>query len=114
MEEAARLCSRIGVIDHGKILAVGTLDELLARLPFEDEIAFTLPTPPPSFVADLLRLGTVATTDSIHRFRPHRGTKLSAFYAAAEAHAVPPRIFTHERPTLEAVFLHLTGRTLRE
>ena len=45
MEEAERLCSRIGIIDHGKILALGTLDELLTRLPFEDEI--TLPRRPP-------------------------------------------------------------------
>ena len=40
MEEATRLCSRIGIIDHGKILALGTIDELLARLPFEEEIRF--------------------------------------------------------------------------
>src|SRR5258707_15852843 len=40
MEEATRLCSRIGIIDHGKILALGTLDELLTQLPFEEEIVF--------------------------------------------------------------------------
>src|SRR5258708_2039637 len=40
MEEATRLCSRIGVIDHGKILTLGTLDELLTQLPFEEEIRF--------------------------------------------------------------------------
>ena len=40
MEEATRLCSRIGIIDHGKILAQGTIDELLAQLPFEEEIRF--------------------------------------------------------------------------
>jgi ABC-2 type transport system ATP-binding protein len=40
MEEATRLCSRIGIIDHGKILASGTIDELLAKLPFEEEIRY--------------------------------------------------------------------------
>ena len=40
MEEATRLCSRIGIIDHGKIPALGTLDELLTQLPFEEEIRF--------------------------------------------------------------------------
>ncbi|MES1168192.1 MAG: ABC transporter ATP-binding protein, partial [Oleiharenicola lentus] len=40
MEEATRLCSRIGIIDHGKIPALGTLDQLLLKLPFEEEIRF--------------------------------------------------------------------------
>jgi ABC-2 type transport system ATP-binding protein len=37
MEEATRLCSRIGIIDHGKLLALGTLDELLLQLPLTSE-----------------------------------------------------------------------------
>lgn len=114
MEEASRLCSRIGVIDHGKILALGTLDELLGQLPFEDEIAFAEASAPSGFVRDLGPLGALATADGTHRFRPAHTTKLSQFYAVAEQHAVTPRLFTHERPTLEAVFLHLTGRNLRE
>ncbi len=114
MEEATRLCSRIGVIDRGKILALGTLDELLAELPFEDEIAFRAAAAPPAFVAGLGTLGQVVSADGTNRFRPATGVKLSQFYATAEQHFVSPRLFTHERPTLEAVFLHLTGRTLRE
>ncbi len=38
MEEATRLCSRIGIIDHGQVLALGTLDELLVQLPFSEQI----------------------------------------------------------------------------
>ncbi len=114
MEEATRLCSRIGIIDHGKILALGTLDELLTELPFEDEIAFGATAAPAAFVAGLGALGKVVATDGTNRFRAATGVKLSQFYAAAEQHLVSPRLFTHERPTLEAVFLHLTGRKLRE
>jgi ABC-2 type transport system ATP-binding protein len=114
MEEATRLCSRIGVIDHGKILALGTLDALLAQLPFEDEIAFAASPAANTFAASLAPLGRVASTDAQHRFRPGTGVQFSQFYALAEQHAVSPRVFTHERPTLEAVFLHLTGRRLRE
>jgi ABC-2 type transport system ATP-binding protein len=114
MEEASRLCSRIGVIDHGKILALGTLDELLARLPFDDEIAFASTPASAPFANKLAPLGQVATADGTHRFRPAAGVKFSEFYRLAEQHDVPPRAFTHERPTLEAVFLYLTGRTLRE
>ena len=36
MEEATRLCSRIAIIDHGRLLALGTLDELLTHLPFSE------------------------------------------------------------------------------
>jgi ABC-2 type transport system ATP-binding protein len=114
MEEATRLCSRIGIIDHGKILALGTLDELLTRLPFEEEIHFPATAASHALAAQLGSHGEIATVDGRHRFRPRADFKLSTFYTLAETHALPPRLFTQERPTLEAVFLHLTGRKLRE
>ncbi|HEY0863347.1 MAG TPA: ABC transporter ATP-binding protein [Lacunisphaera sp.] len=114
MEEATRLCSRIGIIDHGKIHALGTLDELLARLPFSDEISFPATAATAQLAADLAAHGAVATDGGTHRFHPAPGFKTSAFYALAEAQQLSARMFVTERPTLEAVFLHLTGRTLRE
>jgi ABC-2 type transport system ATP-binding protein len=114
MEEATRLCSRIGIIDHGKILALGTIDELLARLPFEEEIRF--PSTPGTAVlsGELQAVGEVATVDGVHRFRPRPEYPMSSFYEITERHRLPPRLFTSQRPTLEALFLQLTGRTLRE
>ncbi|MEO5959175.1 MAG: ABC transporter ATP-binding protein [Opitutaceae bacterium] len=114
MEEATRLCSRIGVIDHGKIHALGTLDELLTRLPFEEEIAFAISPASAALAEKLSARGEMVATNGNHRFRPRGDFKLSIFYALAEQHGLPPRLFTQQRPTLEAVFLHLTGRTLRE
>ena len=114
MEEATRLCSRIGIIDHGKLHALGTLVELLARLPFEEEIRFPASDATAPLAAQLSARGELTTDDATHRFRPHPDFKLSTFFALAEAHALPGRLFTSQRPTLEAVFLHLTGRTLRE
>lgn len=114
MEEAARLCTRIGIIDHGKILALGTLDELLTRLAFEEEIQFAATTATAAFAAHLPAHGTVSRLNGTFRFRPHADAKLSAFYELAEAANLPSRLFTVERPTLEDVFLHLTGRKLRE
>lgn len=114
MEEATRLCSRIGIIDHGRILALGTIDELLAQLPFEEEIRFpALPETDP-LSGELAGNGEVATVDGVHRFRPRPGYPMSAFYALTERHALPPRLFASQRPTLEALFLQLTGRMLRE
>ena len=114
MEEATRLCSRIGIIDHGKIHALGTLDELLTKLPFTDEITFPATAATAAFAAQLAAHGGLATADGTHRFRAHEGFKMSSFHAFAESHALSPRLFASARPTLEALFLHLTGRTLRE
>jgi ABC-2 type transport system ATP-binding protein len=114
LEEATRLCSRIGIIDHGKILALGTLDELLARLPFEDEIAFPATAATTSFATALTPHGSLVSEPTTHRFGPRADFRLSQFYLLAETHGISPRAFAHERPTLEALFLHFTGRKLRE
>jgi ABC-2 type transport system ATP-binding protein len=114
MEEATRLCSRIGIIDHGKILALGTLEDLLAKLPFEDEIAFPALPATAALATALTGHGTLVSEDGTHRFGPRAEFRFSQFYALAEQHGVAPRAFAHERPTLEALFLHLTGRKLRE
>ena len=114
MEEATRLCSRIGIIDHGKLHALGTLDELLARLPFDEEIRFPASDATAALATQLATHGELTTADGAHRFRPRHDFKLSAFFALAEAHALPGRLFTSQRPTLEALFLHLTGRNLRD
>jgi ABC-2 type transport system ATP-binding protein len=114
MEEATRLCSRIGIIDHGKILALGTLEELLTKLPFEEEIRFPATTETLALTAQLSEEGELATIDGVHRFRPRPDHKLSRFFSLTESLGLPPRLFTSQRPTLEALFLHLTGRNLRE
>jgi ABC-2 type transport system ATP-binding protein len=114
MEEAARLCSRIAIIDHGRILALGTVDELLQRLPFEEEIRFPALATTDGFCRDLGGAGELATAEGQHRFRPAPGYPLSAFFLAAERRELPSRLFEIQRPTLEAVFLHLTGKALRQ
>jgi ABC-2 type transport system ATP-binding protein len=114
MEEAERLCSRISIIDHGRILALGTLDDLLTRLPFEDEITFAATPATAPLTAQLAAVGEITTVDGSHRFRPRSGYPLSAFFGLTESLGLPPRLFVSQRPTLEALFLHLTGRKLRD
>jgi len=114
MEEATRLCTRIGIIDHGKIPALGTLDELLLKLPFEEEIRFPVTAATDALAARLGAHGAIEKGDEHYRFRPQPGYKLSSFYLLTESLGLPARHFTSQRPTLEALFLHLTGRNLRE
>jgi len=114
MEEAARLCSRIAIIDEGKILALGSPEELLQKLPFEEEIRFPAIAATVGLCSELAGSGTLTTEDGIHRFRPRAGFRTSTFYLASERHALPPRLFESRRPTLEAVFLEFTGKGLRE
>jgi ABC-2 type transport system ATP-binding protein len=114
MEEAERLCSRIGIIDQGKILALGSLGELLTRLPFEDEVAFPAMPETATLAGQLSAHGTITAENGNHRFQPRNGYPLSAFFALTESLKLSPRLFVVHRPTLEAVFLNLTGRILRD
>ena len=67
-----------------------------------------------AFATALAAHGAVTREDDTQCFGSPPGFRLSEFYALAERHGVPARAFTHGRPTLEALFLHLTGRKLRE
>ena len=91
MEEAARLCDRVGIIDHGKLLAVDTVAALLG----------TYGGTPTLVLARSGREHRVQTTDPLGELN-----RLAAVEPVGE--------FRLERPTLEQVFLHLTGRQLRD
>jgi ABC-2 type transport system ATP-binding protein len=91
MEEAVRLCQRIAIVDAGKLLALGTVAELLQRF-----------GGPPTLV--------VATGGEEHRVQTV--DPLGELNRLAAAGAIDS--FQMERPTLEQVFLTLTGRSLRD
>ncbi len=114
MEEATRLCSRIGIIDHGRLLALGTLDELLTQLPFAEQVRLARNEETASHAPAFARLGELATRDDAYVLTPHRETRLSEIFLLAEKLGVANRHFQIARPSLENVFLHLTGKTLRD
>jgi len=114
MEEATRLCSRIGIIDHGKLLALGTLDELLLQLPFTEQIRITRSEAAATGLPVFSRFGDLVTTEEAYVLTPREGVRLSSFFAAVEELGMSSRAFSVTRPTLENVFLHLTGNTLRD
>jgi ABC-2 type transport system ATP-binding protein len=114
MEEATRLCSRIGIIDHGKLLALGTLDELLTDLPFSEQIRIARNDSTTPHAGALERFGKIDTTDDAYVLTPAPELRLSEFFAETERLGIASRFFNVMRPTLENVFLHLTGKTLRD
>ncbi len=113
MEEATRLCSRIGIIDHGQLLALGTLDELLEQLPSSEQIRISRTTTGAQLEA-LRRFGEIAATEDVFILTPRPAFRLSEFFAVVEELGMPYRSVNVTRPSLESVFLHVTGKTLRD
>jgi len=87
---------------------------LLTRLPFKEEITFPVSEETSALLAQLLPHGECNRDNGTYSFHPRSGFKLSAFYTIAEGMKLPPALFSYRRPTLEALFLHLTGHALRE
>ncbi|HEV8230463.1 MAG TPA: ABC transporter ATP-binding protein [Candidatus Limnocylindria bacterium] len=118
MEEAQRLCDRIGIIDQGKLIAEGTRRELVASVGDRDRVVIGV-----SGDRDALALaaGALAGVDS------SRATELGVELLCRDGRALLPRFVEAAvgagaqitsievvEPDLETVFLHLTGKALRE
>lgn len=114
MEEATRLCSRIAIIDHGRLLALGTLDELLTHLPFSELVRIARNDRTTAQMQALAEYGEITKAEDAYLFKLRDGLRFSEFFAAAEELGLPYRYFNIRRPTLEDLFLHLTGKNLRD
>jgi ABC-2 type transport system ATP-binding protein len=119
MEEVERLCDRIVIIDHGKVLADDSLTGLLARAPVANKLTLKYNLPP-----DTAALAEVRNVPGVTRVDLD-GTDLSV--AATDLGTAAPRVLeelaargfrcqelTSRRANLEDVFLALTGHTLRD
>ncbi len=118
MEEAQRLCRRTAIIDHGRILAMGTLSELIHRVETKRDMVIQgrgLTEATVQKMADGLgNIPWLLEDDAAHLSIAGDGrTILRAAELAAEAGIEPTSIRLVE-PNLEMVFLELTGRALRD
>jgi ABC-2 type transport system ATP-binding protein len=118
MEEAQELSDHVGIMDHGKLVAVGTQRELVKSVGELDRIQLRLIGPAESL------LETWKTLEGIHDVTSDDGI---VTVLAADSNRVLPRLFESaagsgvriasvdvQEPNLEAVFLRLTGRALRD
>jgi ABC-2 type transport system ATP-binding protein len=116
MEEAERLADRVQIIDQGRVVAAGTLGELLALLPAAQQLLLTLEGPPDP--APLLALPGVRALQALEDGRWRVGldslTSAAALLAELQRQGLALRHLSSGRASLEHVFLHLTGRQLRD
>jgi ABC-2 type transport system ATP-binding protein len=119
MEEADELCDRLAIVDHGRVIAIGTPGELkrsvpggfVVRLQF-DRVSETLPG----------RLGRIAGVTEVQRppdggvdlYADRGGTLIPDIVSAAGSEGATIRDIHISEPSLENLFLHHTGRSLRE
>ncbi len=114
MEEAERLCSRIAVIDFGHIISVGSLEELLKGLEYRQSISFVKNTQTEKNINSFNTFGTIIDEHDKFELHPEDGLILSEFFKKVEESGISYSSINIGRPTLEALFLHLTGRSLRD
>jgi ABC-2 type transport system ATP-binding protein len=113
MDEAENLCDRVAIVDRGKIVTSDTPRGLVARHTGEVSVIFTTDEP------DLAWLGQVPGVTGWTRKGPRvvvtgSGPVLALTAAALVAHGIVPADLRVEQPTLEDVFLKLTGHTVGE
>ena len=84
MEEAERLCSRIGIIDHGKIIALGTIDQLLEQLTYDETIAIVKNPSTEKNKTVFEKYGTLLEEDDHYELKPAEKFLLSDFFAGIE------------------------------
>jgi ABC-2 type transport system ATP-binding protein len=116
MEEAEVLCDRLAIMDHGKVLELGTVEELVSKHFKDRAVRFD---PDEGLEAGQLEslpgVTSVAIDDTETLvYTRDVGATIGALLSAAEARGIEPQNLAIRRASLEDVFLKLTGRALRD
>jgi ABC-2 type transport system ATP-binding protein len=115
MEEAERLCDRVAIIEHGRLIEVGAPDDLVRKHSPERTVVFTSDD---ANVAERMQgLGTVESAEGTGATYTIRGTGddfVTEVINIIAREGIRVRGFRTEIPTLEDVFLKLTGHAIRD
>ena len=116
MEEAEALCDRLAIMDHGRILDSGTVDELIGRRFSERGVHFARAgAPEEARLAALAGVSSVVyETDEIVLFTSNVPATIAALLELTRRVGTEPANLMVRRASLEDVFLELTGRALRD
>ena len=113
MDEAERLCDRLAVMDAGRLVALDTPQGLMATHTGEVTIRFSTSRRELSWLEGMPEVTRLARRDGLVEVSG-RGPVLVDIAAALAAHGLRPADLRVEQPTLEDVFLEITGRRLEE
>ena len=120
MEEAERLCDRVAIMDHGRVIAQGTTPQLIASVGAEHVVEFAVTEREKNEVdiAPLLAIPGVQShrvDAGLHQLSVvELHTAVPAIFAALDQQGLQLSEFRTHSATLEDVFVSLTGRTLRD
>jgi len=116
MEEADQLCDRLAIIDQGKLLALDTPSRLKAQAPGDTLVEVTFDVDAQSVVDDALALDGVSRAEArgslLRVFSRRGGEIIPALIGAGDARGLSVRDIHLSRPSLETLFISLTGRKL--
>lgn len=118
MEEVEEICTRVAIIDHGKVIAEGTKEQLVATITDVKEIRIELKKCIPSLADTLRRIPGVRSVELLEQtvrvFCDLEVDNLGLILKELISHDADIRSVEEQEPNLETVFLTLTGRTLRD
>jgi len=118
MDEADHLCDRVAIIDHGKLVALDSPRKLKASIPGKNVIEVSFALVPDDWTTTLQALPEVADVkaeERIFRIASHNGPRTTgALIDAARRAEVPIASLSVQSTTLDDVFVHYTGRQLRD
>jgi ABC-2 type transport system ATP-binding protein len=118
MDEADKLCNRIAIVDHGKLVALDSPMKLKASIPGNNVLEISFSAVPENWQQKLEsfpEVGGVQAHENIFRISSNNGPKttVDVFQAAADA-GIYVAALTVQSTTLDDVFVHYTGRQLRD
>ena len=119
MDEADRLCDRIAIVDHGKLVALDTPPALKASVPGSNVIEAQFENAPPDWEQRLHNLSAVTSVQhegaGMYRVLTGDGSRTTTELVEAAVHAnVGVKSLSVQNTTLDDVFVHYTGRQLRD
>jgi ABC-2 type transport system ATP-binding protein len=118
MDEADKLCDRIAIVDHGKVVALDSPMKLKASVPGRNILEVSFSNQPPDWVETLKGLAEVAdvkVADQVFRISSHNGTKTTVeLMEAARKAGITVASLSVQSTTLDDVFMHYTGHQMRD